>query len=506
MATDPRLLNKGWRISNLYKIKNKQKELVVFRRNRAQKHFNEHKHTRNIILKSRQLGFSTDETIDILDDVLFTRNFDALLIAQDLDQAKDLFDNKVDLAWKNFKLKQLYQADTDSARKLKVGFGDNTFSSFTVDTSGRSGTFSRLHVTEFAKLCKNFPDRAKEVLEGSIPAIPTDGRVDIESTAEQAHGLFFEMFWTAWDRGEPKHKTQFKAHFYNWQWDDEIETTDVIDVPPDFRAYQEKYKLSDKEISYYYQKFLSLGEHERNWSAMKKEYPTTPEEAFEGSGNKFFDAERLGLQKAIKPIEEVNGWRIFRKYIFGHRYGIGVDVAEGIGRDSSAIVIWDFSTIRPRVVASYDNNMIAADMLAFEIKNMAERYERPLVAVERNNHGHATLSKLREIYPERFIYKVTDVKWGWDTNLVTKPKMMLDLNTAVNEFLIKVADYKIISEMRRFDKEELREIKAREETTLHFDLLTATAIGFQMRNESIKAEKTTSQSSPSWTNTRWAKQ
>ena len=144
-------------------------------------------------------------------------------------------------------------------------------------------------------------------------------------------------------------------------------------------------------------------------------------------------------------------------------------------------------------------------MLAHEIKNIAEKYERPLVAVERNNHGHTTLSKLREIYPERFIYKCTDKKFGWDTNLVTKPKMMLDLNTAINEFLIKVASGKIISEMRRFDKEELREIKAREDITLHFDLLTACAIGFQMKNESIKAESHSTQSSPSWVGTRWNK-
>lgn len=506
LVTEKQLLNKDWRLSNLYKVKNKKKQLVTFKLNRAQAHFHANKHSRNIILKSRQLGFTTYEAIDSLDDILFVENFDALFIAHGLEPAKDIFDNKIDLAWVNFQLRPLYEAEMDSARRLKVGFGNNTFSSITVDTSGRSGTFSRLHITEFATLCRDYPDRAREVLEGSIPAIPTSGRVDIESTAQESTGLFFDLFWQAYDRGDPKHQTQFKAFFYNWQWDEEVDSTDVInDLPNEFRVYQKKYKLSDREISYYYLKFISLGEHERNWATMKKEYPTTPEEAFEGAGDKLFDIEKVGLQKVLTPIEEYNNFRIYKKYILGHRYGIGCDVAEGIGRDSSTIVVWDFSTVRPRIVAEYSNDSIAPDMFAYEIKNIAEKYEVPLVAVERNNHGHTTLSKLREIYPDRHIYQYADEKFGWLTNLVTKPRMFFALNTAINENLVKISSQRILSEMRRYDKEELREIKSRGETTMHFDLLTATVIGFQMKDESIKIESKPTQTTPSWTQQRWSK-
>ena len=106
--SDKRLLDKDWRISHLYKIKDKNKNLIRFQRNWAQIEFNKKKHTRNIILKSRQLGFTTEEVIDTLDDVLFIRNFDSLFIAQDLDTAKDIFDNKVNLAWDTFPLKDFY--------------------------------------------------------------------------------------------------------------------------------------------------------------------------------------------------------------------------------------------------------------------------------------------------------------------------------------------------------------------------------------------------------------
>ena len=107
-----RLGSKEWRLSHLYFIKDKNTNLIQFKRNRAQEDFDKNKHTRNIILKSRQLGFTTDETLDTFDDALFTRNFDGILIGQDLETAKDIFSNKVDLAWQNFKLKELYKVNT----------------------------------------------------------------------------------------------------------------------------------------------------------------------------------------------------------------------------------------------------------------------------------------------------------------------------------------------------------------------------------------------------------
>ena len=264
---DKRLLNKLWRINHLYFIKDKKEQLVQFKLNPAQNDFFNNAWFRNVILKSRQLGFTTLEVIDMLDDTLFVRNKDSLLVAQNLDTAKDIFDNKVYLAWDNFRLKQLYSADMESARRLKVGFGDNTYSSMTVDTSGRAGTYHRLHITELAKLAKERPDRAKEIVEGSIPAVPTDGRVDIESTSEGAGGLYYDIFNNAWGK-KPKYKEEFKAHFYNWFWDEEIPLikNPEKNLPQEFIKYQELHKLTDKQIKYYFSKWLSLN---RNWNSMK---------------------------------------------------------------------------------------------------------------------------------------------------------------------------------------------------------------------------------------------
>lgn len=490
-----RLASKEWRLSHLYFIKDKNKNLIQFKRNAAQKDFDKNKHTRNIILKSRQLGFSTDEAIDTMDDALFTRNFDGLLIGQDLETAKDIFANKVDLAWQNFRLKELYKVNTESARQMKFLFGDGTSSSISVDSSGRSGTFQRVHITEFALVCKKYPDKAREIIEGTIPAVPLYGRVDIESTADGSDGKFYDMFWEAWERGEPKMPTQYKAHFYNWQWDLE-EINKITDEQIKeffgssdyslFKDYQQENELSPREITYYYLKWLSL---ERSWHSLHKEYPSTPFEAFASSGNKLFDENYLSKLKIEKPVKQENEWSYFEEPRLGNRYCFGVDVGEGIGKDHSAIVIWKLTSLKPKVVAAYKNNKVAPDLLAFEIKNGATKYQYAFGAVERNNHGHTTISKLREIYPEELLYMDDKRKLGWQTNLVTKPKMMFDLNTAVNNELVDIPAQGIVSEMRRYDKEDLRIKNYDDEATNHYDLLTAAAIGFQMKDYLPENEK-----------------
>src|SRR3990167_4443500 len=161
------LLNKQWRMNNLYKIRDKKKNLIKFRRNRVQQDFNQNRWSRNLILKSLQLGFTTEEAIDSLDDVLFTRNTDVLLIAHNLDAGKAIFDKKIELAWKNIpqEIRALYKVDASNAQTLKFEFGDGTFSSIVVDTTGRSGTFSRVHITELADMAKKYPDRVRDILE-----------------------------------------------------------------------------------------------------------------------------------------------------------------------------------------------------------------------------------------------------------------------------------------------------------------------------------------------------
>lgn len=496
---DYRLKSKKWRMAHLYKIKTKDKQIVQFRRNRAQRHFAGHKWTRNIILKSRQLGITTDECVDTLDDCLFTPNFDALLIADIKENATDIFDNKVDLAWQHFPadLKRRYLVDTNKANKLKFDLGRKNYSSFAVRLSGRSGTFRRVHISELAKLSKLYPARAAEVVTGTIPSVPLDGRVDIESTAEGEQGEFYDLFMEAWGR-KPQHQTEFKAHFYNWTWDDaEIAKVKRVikNLPADFRDYQKLHRLDDIQISYLYLKYLSLN---KDWERLMQEYPTTPEEAFVRSGSKLFDLVALAMQKPFrkKPIRRYGDWKIYYDYKPGHKYVVGGDPAEGHGGDHSAAVILDVTPLRPRVVATYKSDQIEPDRFAYELRDGAHRYGCPLIIVERNNHGHTTLAALKRIYPPEFIYEETrddgvnvvkTGRLGFPMNNATKPRVFYALKSAFDDELIECCAAPIIKEARVYDKSNLDETARRRSahkgTTKHFDLLTSLALAWFARND-----------------------
>lgn len=518
-----KLTNKSWRLEHIYWVINRRKDKIKFKPNRAQVHFNENKALRNIILKSRRLGFTTWECIDTLDDCLFTPNFEGLLIAHKQEEAYKIFDRKIHFTWKNLfgnvptvgsdggseDLKNtLWTVDTSRTNELKFQFpGGKDFSSISVSNSGRSGTYNRVHISEFAKLCKKFPQTAVEVITGTIPAVPPDGRVDIESTAEGEEGQFYEMFMEAWEKGEPNFPTEYKAHFYNWTWDDEemdlitdeqvsqfILSSDYVQYFPDlhgsFKEYQEKNALTNKQVTYYYTKWLSLN---RKFYRLFQEYPLTVEEAFATSGNKLFDRNAINRQKEFEVEgEKVGNWTYYENYKPGHTYALGADVGHGVGRDSSTIVIMDFTPLKPKVVADYSSNEIDAAVFAHEVLAGGTRYGNCLAGVENNDRGYATNVELSKIYSNIYQQKVEGKfeemvrkEYGWRTTGATKPKMMLELKTAYNDDLMVVPSKRINREAKSYDEDDLNQIRFDEEQTKHWDLLIALAICWQMRTSLV---------------------
>lgn len=477
--------------------------------NRAQAHFHKHKALRNLILKSRRLGFTTYECIDMTDDCLFTPNFEALLIAHKKEKAEEIFDKIIQFTWRQFPQAikdKLWTVESDRANKLKFNFPGNESSAISVSSSGRSGCYNRIHISEFAKLCKEFPRRASEVITGTIPTVPPEGRVDIESTAEGEDGEFYDMFTEAWERGgNPKFPTDYKAHFYNWTWDDEeigkvtdehiqdfTESGDYTEYHTEmrgsFKDYQEKNKLSDREITYYYTKWLSLN---KKFLKLNQEYPFTPEEAFATSGVKLFDKYAIEKQET-RAGEKVGNWIYYKDFIPNHSYAGGADVGHGVGRDSSTIVIVDFTPIKPVVVAEYASNEIEPDVFAHEVKSGGTKYGNCLMAVENNDRGYATNCELAKIYNNIYQHnkedrdeddRVISKEYGWPTNSATKPKMMLELKTAYNDELIDVPSKRINREARTYDENDMTVIQFDEDQTTHWDLLIALAIVWQMRTK-----------------------
>lgn len=489
-----RLKNKKWRINHLYKIIDKKGKLVVFKEKAVQEKFNQAAHKRNIILKSRQHGFTTNACIDGFDDVLFNNNFKFTIIADSLEHAQEIFD-KIELAWKYFPLKHLYEANTENAKEISF----NTNSSVKVTTDARSSTVNRLHISELGKISAKYPQKANDIITGSIPAVPKDGRIDIESTAEGEVGIFYNLCQQYIDKS-PTSEIDFKFHFFGWLEDDDCILEGDILIPNDLVLYQRKYNIPDNKIKWYAEQRKVL------LDKIRQEYPTFAEEAFMYSGEKFFDQDILVdlLQKTQEGVKQ-GDWIYYEEYKPGHLYGLGADVSEGVGRASNTIVIIDFTPIKPKVVAEYENNRIAPDLFGYEIKNGGEKYGMAIVAPERNNPGHATITELKKIYPIEHIYsfvitdKSTDqktTKLGWETNLTSKPRMMYELQRAIYDNLLDIPSRRILNEMKTYNKGDLQVVKRDEEMTEHWDRVMALAIAFQMKNH-LLVEKT-STTHPNW--------
>ena len=192
--------------------------VMPFRPNDAQKRFVDRLWYRNVILKARQLGFTTLIAILWLDHALFNADQRCGIIAQGLEQAQFIFRDKVKFAYDNLPepIRERFPLAKDSADELL--FKHNN-SSIKVGVSMRSGTFHRLHISEFGKICAMFQLKAKEVMTGSIPTVPINGILVIESTAEGRQGDFFNVCQTAQANFAQRKKLtprDYRFHFYAW--------------------------------------------------------------------------------------------------------------------------------------------------------------------------------------------------------------------------------------------------------------------------------------------------
>lgn len=289
------LADPEWRLFSgaLYKIMVKgdgDEEAMVlpFVPNQAQRRFMRRLWHRNLILKARQLGFTTLIAILWLDHALFNADQRCGIVAQDREAAEAIFRDKVRFAYQNLPepLRERFPLARDSATELL--FAHNN-SSVRVATSVRSGTIHRLHISEFGKICAKYPDKAQEVVTGSIPAVPTNGIVVIESTAEGREGAFYGMTQRALAQHQARAlltPKDYRFHFYAW-WQE-----------PKYRLPAGSVYVSEEDHAYFDEiegvMQCSIDDEQRTWyvatreadfsgaeEKMWQEYPSTPDEAFQ---------------------------------------------------------------------------------------------------------------------------------------------------------------------------------------------------------------------------------
>lgn len=265
---------------------------VPFRPNAGQRMLLANLHNRNIILKARQMGFSTLIEVMALDHALFNRDQEVVVIAHAKDAATKLYRKKVCFAYDRLPafLRELVPTVERSQTQLVIANG----SSIEVTSSARGGTPHFLHVSEMGKIAAKYPDKAVEITTGSLQGVPLSGLVFTESTAEGKSGAFYTMSDRAEKKaqaGDPLTLADYRFHFFAW-W-----------MMPDCRLpldQAHRARISAKEHEYFDKvegvMDVAIDLEQRAWYVNKRdsdfadspdmmwrEYPSTPDECWQAS-------------------------------------------------------------------------------------------------------------------------------------------------------------------------------------------------------------------------------
>lgn len=381
MEAQSRLNDPLWRLNHLYWIIDKAGNKSLFQLNWAQKKLYHDMWYCNIILKARQLGISTFVCLLFLDCCLFNSNQHAGIIAHTREDAEVMF-WRVKFAYDCLppELKALRSVNTDNARELHLSNG----STLRIGTSMRSSTLQYLHISEFGKICAKFPDKAREIITGSLNALGPSQYVFIESTAEGREGYFYQMCKEAQanqDASKRLSSLDFRFHFFPW-WqhrDYRIDSDDIL-VPAQlsdyFNAIEFKIndKLDDQQRAWYCKRAATQGED------MKREFPSIPDEAFESSNE--------GLYYGRQIVEARQQGRIRNVY---YDANVPVHTAWDLGYNDST-AIWFFQQCGQEIhlLEYYENSGEALTHYLQYLKGKSYSYGKHLVPHDAAVHEYST--------------------------------------------------------------------------------------------------------------------
>ena len=271
-----RLLDRNWRLSNLYYVTDKSGQRVRFVPNWAQLRLFDSLAHRNVDLKVRQLGVTTGYCILWLDACLFNRNLRVGIVAHTKDDAMIIFRDKIQFAYDNLpaEIQEAIFARKRDAHEILLNNG----SSIRVGVTFRSGTVQVLHVTEYGYICQRQPQRADEIKTGAFQAVPADGIIVVESTAKGRAGHFYELCQGA-QKGN-----DWRFRFLPWY----CEPTYALS-PERAIEYKHETDYLDKLEGQIGQELSAgqrqwwCGKHRELGGDVFAEYPSTAEEAFKAS-------------------------------------------------------------------------------------------------------------------------------------------------------------------------------------------------------------------------------
>lgn len=501
------LREKIWRVQNLYKIIDKNRRDANLKLNRVQTQIVDdilkQKPIRHFSLKTRQQGVSTFWLLWWLDDTIFNTSTQTGILAHKIEAL-------------NYLMRIVRHAYNSMPRHLRIPtVGDNkkelefmsTNSKIFCSLSIRSTGVHNLHISEWC-LCRD------SEIEATLGAASEDTNISGESTG---NGIGNHGYQTYQDSKSGEALDGMISRFFPWFIQDEykldlrgmrppVMKPDEIQLAKVMREHWNMTLTPEQVLWRRYKK-------KRMKSLFQQEYPATDDEAFLTSGKKFFDFQKLHRLKLEAkeylekhpPIEETDKFTVWEEPDRSCVYVAGADTAEGAG-DPSVLKIINVTKKREAFLYRARASVPTFYRICDE---WGRKYNDALLAVERNNHGHAVILGLDESceYPNLYVQdekkkpeKLTHVgtttrnlsanvllKIGWDTNQVTRPIMLDHLKYFIEgeeeddadtfEPMFSIFDVNLLDECLKFEEKDGKYQAMEGETD---DDIFATGIAVQM--------------------------
>lgn len=502
-------------------IRTKEKTVVNLVFNPIQALYWMEKTKRDIILKPRQLGFSTLTIARFFECVINEENVTAVIIAHDSDSTLKMF-QAVQLMYERLpesKKEQLNNGKNKPKYGSKKEFffqGNNSriyVGTAGSDKFGRSQTINYLLCSEVA-----FWPNPEELMTGLLQAVPYDGEIVIESTANGVGNYYHQTYEDA-----KKGANNWTAHFYAWFQHPEYKLTladgEVIELDSEEKELAEKYSLTLEQIKWRRWKIAEMPQTpDRSKEDMfKQEYPANDLEAFLMTGTPVFNAKKVmdrkeklqELYKKQKPIRgnflyqvrndtsriidgsikfvpDERGWiTIYEAPQPGYPYVIGGDIAEG-GKDFSCGQV--LNNVTGNQAATWHGH-IDTDLYAMQMYCLGKYYHMALISIEVNFDMHPVkklevdLRYMRQ-YKREIIDEISGEKqhkFGFRTTTITRPVIIAELVTIVRENIELINDLTTLDEMLSFVRN--KDGKPEALAGKHDDTIMALAIAHQARGQ-----------------------
>lgn len=297
----------------------------------------------------RQMGKTTIVGSFALHQLIFNQNYTIAIMANKMSTAKEIF-TRFQESYEA--LPKFLQHGVREWNKTSCTLenGSKIFCAPTSKTGISGKSVNLLILDEFSKV-----PNATEFYTATYPVISSGNtsKVVIISTPF-GDNLFKEL----WDGAQNK-TNKYAPYFAHW-------------------SEHPKRNLAWKEAT-----LTNIGQ-----SNFDQEY----ECKFEGSGGTLISGFILEHLKAVTPISELDGVRIFEKPSPGHFYITVADVAEGIGADSSTFIIFDLTfwhKSKIKVVATYENNKMTPEAFPPLLHKACTFYNEAFFINENNSVGRS---------------------------------------------------------------------------------------------------------------------